>query len=530
MALMIALGAATFFGLSALETAIRSLSEESLAGVSACSKVEADLLEIRGNVVKHIAVKDPTLVAETDRVIETVRQGIAQALKDVEATATQEEEKALLAKVGPALAAYYQITDQVLAMSRSGKKEEALTRYIAEGTAPFLAVKEAVKAQTEFYRQNGKRNGVQAQEKSDRVRVFTWALLAISIFSGCALLYFIVRGVNRALMLAVTDLSSGAEQVASAAGQVSSSSQSLAQGASEQAASLQETSASTEEINSMAHRNTENSRAATDLVKQSEHKFAQATQMLDHMVKAIGDINDSSDKIAKIIKVIDEIAFQTNILALNAAVEAARAGEAGMGFAVVADEVRNLAQRCAQAAKDTASLIEESISRSHDGKTKVDQVAEAIRSVTADVAQVKTLVDEVNVGSVEQARGIEQIAKAISQIEQVTQTTAASAEEGASAAEELSAQSAVVEEIVARLRSLVESSSQVPGRSANWGARPSISKAKPAAAGESMPGSLKALGAHVAQKVGPRAGNSNAPAMALARKNDIPMDQDFQEF
>jgi len=169
----------------------------------------------------------------------------------------------------------------------------------------------------------------------------------------------------------------------------------------------------------------------------------------------MGEIKNSSDRISKIIKTIDEIAFQTNILALNAAVEAARAGEAGMGFAVVADEVRNLAQRAAQAAKDTASLIEESIAKSGDGKTKVDQVAVAIHAVTEVAGQIKTLVDEVSLGSQEQARGIEQVAKTVAQMEQVTQKTAASAEESASAAQELTAQSQTLKDVVAQLTALV---------------------------------------------------------------------------
>ena len=198
------------------------------------------------------------------------------------------------------------------------------------------------------------------------------------------------------------------------------------------------------------------------------------------MVAAMTEINESSDKISKIIKTIDEIAFQTNILALNAAVEAARAGEAGMGFAVVADEVRSLAQRCAQAAKDTAGLIEDSIAKSNDGKTKVDQVAVAFREITTLSERVKTLVDEVNLGSEEQARGIQQIGQAIVQMEQVTQRTAAGAEESASAAEELNAQSETMLDVVHRLSVMVDGGS---GRSSS--VRPTARtapKAQPAAA------------------------------------------------
>jgi methyl-accepting chemotaxis protein len=180
------------------------------------------------------------------------------------------------------------------------------------------------------------------------------------------------------------------------------------------------------------------------------------------MVASMREIDTSSDKVAKIIKVIDEIAFQTNILALNAAVEAARAGEAGMGFAVVADEVRNLAQRSAQAAKDTAVLIEDSIAHSKEGTTRLDQVAQAIRSITASAAQVKMLVDEVSLGSQEQARGIEQIAKAVAQMQQVTQKTAANAEESASASEEMAAQAESMKEFVGELQDVVGTDDQSP--------------------------------------------------------------------
>ena len=226
----------------------------------------------------------------------------------------------------------------------------------------------------------------------------TVAMIVLSIVVG-GVIVLVVRQINRNFDRWHRNSATAHEQVASAASQVSSSSQSLAQGSSEQAASLEETSASSEEINSMARKNTENSRAAAALVTQSQQRFVADQRVAGPDGGGDGRHQTQSGKISKIIKVIDEIAFQTNILALNAAVEAARAGEAGMGFAVVADEVRNLAQRCAQAAKDTAALIEESIAKSNDGKVKVDEMAAAIRVITEEFGKVKILVDEVNLGS-----------------------------------------------------------------------------------------------------------------------------------
>ena len=205
----------------------------------------------------------------------------------------------------------------------------------------------------------------------------------------------------------------------------------------------------------MARKNTENTRAAAELAGRLQAAFTQTNSSLDDTVAAMQELTTSSEKISKIIKVIDEIAFQTNILALNAAVEAARAGEAGMGFAVVADEVRNLAQRSAQAARDTSSLIEDSIARSRDGKAKVDHVAASIRAIAADSNQIHVLVDEVNVASQEQSRGIEQVAKAVIQMENVTQRAAASAQESASASTQLTAQASAMRNVVERLSQMV---------------------------------------------------------------------------
>ena len=293
-----------------------------------------------------------------------------------------------------------------------------------------------------------------SQEASARWTAIAVFVLAIGV--GVAGL-FLVQQINRTLRRLTQELSDGAEQVAGAAAQVSSASQELAQGASEQAASLQETSSSTEEINSMVKKNAENSQGMAQLMTRASSNVGEGNVKLEGMLSSMHEINASSEKISKIIKVIDEIAFQTNILALNAAVEAARAGEAGMGFAVVADEVRNLAQRSAQAAKDTALLIEESIGTSHDGNRKLEDVSKAISAITQDTNEVRTLVDEVSTGSQEQARGLDQISKALAQMEQVTQKTTASAEESAAAGEQLHAQADTLRGIVDRLTVLVGS-------------------------------------------------------------------------
>ena len=290
-----------------------------------------------------------------------------------------------------------------------------------------------------------------------------------------------VRGLTGVLRQTASELLEGAGQVASASAQVASSSQALAQGSSEQAASLEETSASSEEITAMTRKNAENSATAATLMTDVDQRVIEGNRTLGEMVQSMQEITGSSDKISKIIKVIDEIAFQTNILALNAAVEAARAGEAGMGFAVVADEVRSLAQRSAQAAKDTSALIAESIAKSNEGSTRLERVAEVIRAITESTVKVKTLVDEVNLGSQEQARGIQQISKAIAQMDQVTQGTAASAEEGASASQELSAQAEAMGHAVRKLSRMVGDTGQAHVRPTVAVHAPVIAKPKPIA-------------------------------------------------
>lgn len=374
-----------------------------------------------------------------------------------------EESRKNLAKFESGLGEFQTVSADYMRLAGEHKFEQ-ITASVTPKVMAFTSLAEetlnGLKDQQRKFLSESQARAASMQSESTFISIFMTGLLLAIV----AVAFLMVRGVNQTLVRAVHEISESAGQVASAAGQISTSSQSLAQGSSEQASSIEETSASSEEINSMARANTDSSRKAADLVSGSQQKCAKTNQSLDQMVLAMGEIKTHSDKISKIIKVIDEIAFQTNILALNAAVEAARAGEAGMGFAVVAEEVRNLAQRCAQAARDTSGLIEESIAKSKDGQAKVDQVAADIRGITVEVVSVKALVEEVSQGSQEQTRGIEQVAKAITQMQQVTQQTAANAEEAAAAAEELNAQSETLKEIVERLDSIVGGGEQVARR------------------------------------------------------------------
>ena len=452
-----------------------------------------------------------------------------KTIDEILSTSKTEKDREYCAGLKAEMAKWKSTFDRVQAAVDEGKLSEA-DEVSEKESRPLVAELEKTAAalvDTQFDELAGDKREADAAYSTNRAIMIGIALVSSLLLLGVV---WVVRQINRDLRQTATELAEGAEQVASAASQVSSSSQSLAQGSSEQAASLEETSASSEEINSMARKNSENSRVAADLMTQSQHRFDQTNQSLDQSVVAMGEINTQSDKIAKIIKVIDEIAFQTNILALNAAVEAARAGEAGMGFAVVADEVRNLAQRCAQAAKDTSALIEESIAKSNDGKVKVDQVATAIRAITEEAGKVKTLVDEVNLGSQEQARGIEQIGKAITQMEQVTQKTAANAEESASAAEELNAQSETLKDIVERLTAMVGGGEATNGHARQTHRRASAANGKaPRRAGESASG-LSALRKAVWHQ--PKSTEHGAPALAARgpSKEAFPLEEHFKEF
>jgi methyl-accepting chemotaxis protein len=307
---------------------------------------------------------------------------------------------------------------------------------------------------------NAEEQRLLAESRTAAGRQVSFSFLAVSLAVAFGLLagiagLWVVRQVAGSLRGGTRQLLEMSQQLASSAEQIAQSNQSLAQGVSQQAASLEETSASITEISSMTQQNATGTRDVAQLIHAEAGFVAEANRKLDALLASMREIVVAGGKISKIVKTIDGLAFQTNLLALNASVEAARAGEAGLGFAVVAQEVRALAQRSADAARDTAELVTASADAGNAGRTQLDEVVAVIAGITERTLQAKQLMDQVNQTSQEQAHGLAQIARSMAEMEQVTTTTAANAEQRAAASEQLSAQSAAMRDVVTALQAMV---------------------------------------------------------------------------
>ena len=455
VALLVTLGIIAILNLGSINASLQLVSSEGLPGIHQIVGLMASAKEQKVSMLQHIASADAGEKAAFEREISDGDAQVRKSLDEILRLVHSPQARDAVQKISAAQDDMLRVWSKIQPLSRAGQTKEAAAVWTSEGVSAGRARQRTIDSLSDILRNDSETLAQAAAENARSARTWIWIVLSVSLLlcGGCG--YWIVRGIGLSLGKSVHDLTRNAELVSSAAGQVSSSSQSLANGATRQAASLEETSASTEEIASMVQKNAESCQQVVMEMAQVDSKVVEANRALEQMVGSMQEINSSSRNISKIIKVIDEIAFQTNILSLNAAVEAARAGEAGMGFAVVAEEVRNLAQRSAQSARDTATLIEESISRSAEGQTKLGLVASAIRGITESAATVKNLVDEVSQGSQDQARGINHVSKAVAEMDKLVQTTAASAEESAAASQELSGQAEAMMKVVKGLHVLV---------------------------------------------------------------------------
>ncbi|SFM50193.1 methyl-accepting chemotaxis protein [Thermodesulforhabdus norvegica] len=378
-----------------------------------------------------------------------------------------------------------------------------------------------------------KTRGVTEQKLMSVVNYNNWIIAIVSVVAiviGVLISAFLVRSLTRTLINISREMGEAVEQVATASMETANASQQLAEGASRQAASLEETASALEEMASMANQNSQNATEANRVVQETARAVQQANEAMKRLVQSIAAIDKASEETEKIIKTIDEIAFQTNLLALNAAVEAARAGEAGAGFAVVADEVRALAMRAAEAAKNTAQLIENTRKEVKDGAEYVAVTEQTFSTVSSHTQKITELINEIAAASQEQAEGIAQVNKAASDMDQIVQQTAANAEESAAAAEELSAQAQQLRQNVQQLLTMVGAdkvTSAVPRTGVSRKAVPAVASTG-APRGEKEGGKrAKSARAEKGQKPAPR---STGEAKEVRPEEVIPLDEDFEDF
>ena len=495
--------------------ATTGLENEGLPSLRLLAELDQDLTVYRLHSYELMFVQDkdrPAKIAETDDIL----QKNTQTLDDLEKLYPSGEGHQYVANLHASFDDYVKTMTQIRGLL--DKDFGAAMKMVDQDVpAKVKQLDDAATAVTTYCNQVADERTGQTVDGFTRVRQSVVGFGSASVcfaLLAVALVALNSSRVRKALNGLADTLGDVSQSLIGSAATVSASSNTLAEGSSSQAASIQETSASLEEMSSMTRRNSDNAQKANEIAKDARVAAEKGAEDMQAMSSAMTAIKTSSDDIAKIIKTIDEIAFQTNILALNAAVEAARAGEAGMGFAVVADEVRNLAQRSAQAAKETAAKIEGAIGNTSRGVNLSTKVSQALNDIVTKARQVDELAAEVAGASREQTQGITQISSAVGQMDKVTQNNAASAEESAAAAQELNAQAAVMKESVGELLKLVGVSHEAA--IASEGA-PRKSSAKNAAVPHA---NGNANGHHVAKP----------QKTTASRSSEIPLEDSFKDF
>jgi methyl-accepting chemotaxis protein len=448
-------------GASKLKTMLENSFTVRLPAVDYLIEADRDLQQLL--VAERSMIFAETGSAEFKGFLEEYENNLKQSQERWEKykrLASTQEETALIGPFEKARQEWMDLSRKVVEGRKADTREgrtQALDLTLGAAKKKFEEMRGILDQLTEINLKNAEKDHETADSVYAMTRLILLGGLIVSLIFAVALAWIIYRSIMKPLKKVIHGLSEGAETLSSAASQVASASQALAQGASEQASGLEETSSSIEEMASMTRQNAENAHQANVLMEETARVVEEANQSMQRLTGSMREISAASEETANIIKTIDEIAFQTNLLALNAAVEAARAGEAGAGFAVVSDEVRNLALRAAEAAKNTAGLIEGTVKKIKDGAEMVSKTNEAFSKVTQGTQKIGELVSEITTASQEQARGIEQINRAISEMDRTVQTTASSAEQSASASQEIHAQAGLMKDFVAELVALVGS-------------------------------------------------------------------------
>ncbi len=438
LVLLTVVAAAGYLGMSdALDgvKAYRALARENIL----TADLRTSLLAVRLDLKEYLLTRSDTTIAK----YEVSRKQMVGKLTEAGKTVTEPSRVTLVTQLTQQFASYEGALATLIAAVKANDAEAEQSAQV-----PLVAIGEGMtKAMADIQTAVTKDQVALGESFEAEVSFIHWLIVIMSVVAltlGITGAVVLTRMITKPLRAIADEMDANAQQTAAAASQVSASGQSLAQGSTEQAASLEETSAALEELASMVRQGADNSASIDQLMSQdAASNFAAVGERMVAMEKAVQEANRASAETARIIKTIDEIAFQTNILALNAAVEAARAGEAGMGFAVVADEVRNLAQRSAQAAKETQHLIEGSSARSQETLKLYGEVSALLAQNGEIAGRVGTLVASMAASAREQSQGIGQITSAMGQLDKVTQSTAATAEESAAAAEELFAQTEI---------------------------------------------------------------------------------------
>ena len=459
----------TCSGISKLKAFAEDISGSQLRGVYLLGQIQSNENDAYGLMLQHLLAPSKD---ETDLYNSSLGEAdarIDQLVTEYQQSAETSDQKAAFDQILADRDAVRSAWAPVRELSLEQKNQDAFTLFKSQAAPAFEKLKSDLQHAIEYNKQLADANAAESVAVTQNTSTLVNASIIVTLAACIAIAFVIVRSLNRVLTNVADTLGEGAHHIVGATSQLASASQTLAQNANEQAASLQQTSAALEQIGSMTKRNSESAKKAQTLsgeTRQAAETCSQRTEEMQvamkaiqkastEMAMAIHGITTSSNSISKIISTIDEIAFQTNILALNAAVEAARAGEAGMGFAVVAEEVRSLAKRSADAAKETAAMIEAAVTQSQRGVEvnskvtasiaevvqKANGVRDSLGNIVNKAREVDSVVGQITEASQEQNSGLEQINSAINLMNQVTQANASGSEETASASEELTAQS-----------------------------------------------------------------------------------------